>query len=199
MEAEGIAVEQLGPEAESEAEEIRHLLNGELGEPLYAAEAVVDAAGDETAIVMFVRQDGKVAAAGIARVLLAEDEAYYWPFGGAAQILFRDHTVGSLEALAVRSGNRRRGFGARLVTARVDWLGEHGCDRVVALSWLSGRPGTSAPLYRRLGFREGATVADFYFEESRRDGWLCPVCGTPCHCAAQLFWLELPRERPTPG
>jgi hypothetical protein len=70
---------------------------------------------------------------------------------------------------------------------------ERGCTSAVTLSWRSGREGSSAGLFRRLGMREGPTVERFYYDESVRDGWTCPVCGGPCTCAATLFTLALTR------
>jgi hypothetical protein len=61
----------------------------------------------------------------------------------------------------------------------------------VAVSWLSGRPDASATVLRGLGFTEGRTVERFYYDESVRDGWACPVCGGPCTCSARLYSLRL--------
>ncbi|MDQ6691482.1 MAG: GNAT family N-acetyltransferase [Candidatus Dormibacteraeota bacterium] len=195
-------IQELTPLASSDAPDVLGLLNRELGEPLYGMDDLEKAAADPTATVNFIRHDGGLAAAAIARVLVPEDADYYRPFGSPVEDLFTGHTVGSLEALAVRPSDRRRGLGARLVRARLAWLAEHGCDRVVAVSWLSGRAGTSAPLYRRLGFKEGDIAINFYLEESRTDGWSCPVCGNPCRCSAQLFWFEqeaTPQVTPAPS
>lgn len=199
MEEAAIVTEELNSAATADAAAVQVLLNTELGDPLYTVDDLLAAAGDATASVIFVRQEGQVAAAAVARLLVAEDVDYYSPFGPAPAALFDGHQVGSLEALAVRPSDRGRGIGTRLLQARLEWLTAHGCDLVVAVSWLSGRPGTSAPLYRRLGFTAGATVTDFYLEESRRDGWSCPVCGNPCRCSAQLYWLEIPQDFTQPG
>lgn len=179
----------LRPGEDQHASEIRSLLNDELGEGLYEVETLLAAAADETAGVFYARCDGRLAAAAVARILVPEDIAYYLPFGSLVGDLFDRHLVGSLEALAVRPENRRRGLGAEMVRRRVGWLTERGCDRVVAVSWLSGRASASDTMFRRLGFSAATVVTNFYLEESRRDGWSCPVCGNPCRCSAQLFWI----------
>ena len=182
-------ITELGPGRPAEARTIRALLNRELGENLYSVESLLAAAADATAAVFSTTCDGRLAAAAVARILVPDDIAYYRPFGSLADELFNGHSVGSLEALAVRSEDRGRGLGAALVRHRIGWLAGQGCDRVVAISWLSGRGAASAPLFLRLGFSPGVVVSGFYLEESRRDGWSCPVCGNPCRCSAQLFWI----------
>jgi GNAT superfamily N-acetyltransferase len=163
------------------------LLNREMGENLYQSERLLRDATDPTALVLLADDWAGVA---VSRLLVPEDASYYERFGPEATGLFAGE-VGSFEALAVEPARRRRGIGAALTTASIDWMRDQGCDAVVTLSWLSGRPDTSTPLFRRLGFREGRTVVRFYYEESRRDSWTCPVCGGPCTCSATFFWLEL--------
>lgn len=163
------------------------LLNREMGERLYQPEGLLRDATDPTALVLLA-DDG--AGAAVSRLLIAEDVAYYERFGPDATSLFAG-AVGSFEALAVDPAHRRRGLGAALTSASIEWMRDQGCDAIVTLSWISGRPDTSAPLFRRLGFQEGRTVDRFYYEESRRDGWTCPVCGGPCTCPAAFYWLNL--------
>ena len=86
---------------------------------------------------------------------------------------------------------RRRGLGRLLSEASLVWMREAGAAVAVSLSWRSGRDGSSAALFRALGFAEGRTVEEFYYAESVRDGWTCPVCAGPCRCAATFYVLRL--------
>jgi GNAT superfamily N-acetyltransferase len=187
----GWDVSRLGRDDRATADAAAALLSRELGEGLYRAEWLLEDSNSPRAAV-WVAGSPALAGAAVARLLTPPDRGYYWAFGPAALGLFGD-AVGSFEAFAVDPAHRRRGIGGRLTTAAFDWMRERGCDWAVTVSWQSRREGSSAGLFRRLGMAEGPTVDQFYLEESKRDGWACPVCGRPCTCAATLFTLDLRR------
>lgn len=168
------------------------LLNSSLGLGLYTATDLHRDIGDPTALVLVTRGEGGVTGGAVSRLLAPRDVDYYTRFGDPARRLFEaTGPIGSISALAVAGSARRQGLGRRLVEASVDWCREQRCSAVVAVSWISGAEGTSAPLFAALGFTSGETVADFYLEESLRDGWTCPVCTGPCHCGGQFVYLNL--------
>jgi len=167
------------------------ILNRELGRGIYALGRLSRDAADPTAAVWIAREAGpRPVGAAVARLLIPEDAAYYERFGPDAVRLFTG-TVGSYEAVAVEPGFRRRGTGRLLTEAGLEWMRRQGCDVAVTLAWLSGRSDSSPHLFRSLGFREWGTVTRFYYAESLRDGWECPVCRGPCRCPATLFTLGL--------
>lgn len=167
------------------------LLNRELGDPLYSEEGLARDLEDPEA-GLFVAgvaagAAGAAAGAAIARLLVPGDIGYYERFGEAARRAFAAGMVGSLEALAVAPEARRRGLGSALVREADAWLQAAGAAAVVVVGWDSGRPGSSLPMLRRLGYEESERVDEFYAEESERGGWTCPVDGRPCRCGAVLF------------
>lgn len=168
---------------------VARLLNEGLGEGMYRVDRLLADAADSTAAVWLARRP-RPAGAAVARLLIPEDAEYYERFGAAATSLFAG-SVGSFEALAVTPAFRRHGIAAMLTEAALEWMRGQGCSVAVTISWLSGRPDASLPLFRRLGFTEGETVERFYYDESVRDGWSCPVCRGPCTCGATLFTLRL--------
>jgi len=186
-----IEVVKLHPGDGTIARAAEALLNRELGRDIYARGRLERDAADPTAAVWIARNTGpKPVGAAVARLLIPEDAAYYERFGPEAVKLFTGK-VGSYEAVAVEPGFRRRGTGRILTEAGLEWMRRQGCDLAVTLAWLSGREDSSPHLFRRLGFREWETVERFYYEESLRDGWECPVCLGPCRCSATLFTLDL--------
>lgn len=159
------------------------LFNRELGDPTYTLEGLErDLEDPEVRILV---EPG--AGAALSRLLIPEDYAYYERFGELARRAFAADTAGSLEALAVDPDARRAGLGTALVEAAQGWFSEAGASSVLVVGWDSGRPDSSLPLLRRLGYEESPRVERFYEEESRRGGWTCPVDGFPCRCAAILF------------
>jgi GNAT superfamily N-acetyltransferase len=184
-----VEIAELRPGDAAGAAAAQRLLNQGLGDGMYGVEGLLADAAEPTAGVWLARA-GEPVGAAVARLLVPDDVDYYRRFGPAATGLF-DGTVGSFEGLAVDPRHRRRGIGARLTLATLDWMRAQGCDVAVALAWLSGRPDSSPPLFRHLGFREGLTIERFYAEESVANDWSCPVCGQPCTCAATFFALPL--------
>ena len=166
------------------------LLNRYLGDQIYGPEKLAEMTRDAKALLT-TWDDGGVQAAAVARLLYPEDDSYYAAFGPTATDLFRGPRVGSLEALAVKEDHRHKGIGRQLTVDQMSWLARQGCEVAVAVSWLSGGSGTSAGMYRDLGFEGTPPVADFYLAESIRDGWTCPYCRGPCRCAAAFFWRPL--------
>src|SRR5205809_596050 len=120
------------------AAQTRQLLNVALGDRMYSIRGILSDAADPTAGVWLARRPdgaagaGPAVAAAIARLLVPEDAAYYQRFGPAAVSLF-GRTVGSFEALAVDLAWRRRGIGAGLTRASLDWLRRQGCAVAVAI------------------------------------------------------------------
>jgi GNAT superfamily N-acetyltransferase len=166
------------------------LLNRYLGEQIYSPDKLAEATRDAEALLT-TWDDGGVQAAAVARLLYPEDDSYYASFGALATDLFREHRVGSLEAIAVEEVRRHQGIGRHLTLDQMSWLARQGCEFAVAVSWLSGGSGTSAGMYRDLGFEGTPPLADFYLAESVRDGWTCPTCRGPCHCSAAFYWRRL--------
>jgi len=166
------------------------ILNLCLAEHLYSRERLAAIAADEEA-VLTAWDEGAVLGAAVARLLHPNDAGYYADFGAAATDLFRRHRIGSLEALAVDESQRHQGIGRRLTLEQMSWMARRGCDVAVAISWLSGGKGTSAGMYRDLGFQATPPVPDFYLAESALAGWTCPVCRGACRCAATFCWRQL--------
>jgi GNAT superfamily N-acetyltransferase len=175
----------------AEVEACRELLNDLLGANLYPPGKLAEDVLNPEALVLATIEAGRVVGAGVSRLLYPEDADYYRAFGATALELFGHHRVGSLEAVAVTPTRQRQGIGKRLTMAQMDWLTGRGYDAAVAVSWIAGGTGASAPMYERLGFVGTAPVDDFYLEESVANRWTCPYCLGPCHCAGALYYRSL--------
>ncbi|HEY8738999.1 MAG TPA: GNAT family N-acetyltransferase [Candidatus Dormibacteraeota bacterium] len=166
------------------------LLNDALGAGLYTVPGLLRDVADPAAHVLAVNGDRGLVGGAVSRLLVPEDASYYAAFGAVVEQAFKAGPIGSFEGLAVAPAARGRGLGSQLLAESVRWIRERGGRSAVALSWVS-RQATSAGLFVRAGFEAGPTIEDFYYQESRRDGWTCPVCNGPCHCAAQFYWRPI--------
>ena len=163
------------------------LLNQLLGANMYPDARLAEIAADREALLLAAWDGDRLAGAAVARLLYPEDADYYRAFGAAALRLFTTNNVGSLEAVAVAPTRQRMGVGKRLTEEKMGWLAGQGRDVGVAVSWISGGASGSGPMYERLGFAGTPPVAEFYLEDSIADGWTCPTCMGPCHCAAAFY------------
>lgn len=170
------------------------LFNRELGDPLYTPSGLERDRADPEAVILVARSEG----AALGRLLIAEDFSYYERFGAVAVRAFEAGPPGSIEALAVVPAARGRGVGRSLLEAMEQRLFALRPRTVVAVGWDSGRA-SALPLFRKLGYEESARVDRFYEDESRRDGWRCPVDGTPCLCGAYLFTKTIAAGQPAVG
>jgi GNAT superfamily N-acetyltransferase len=184
-------LEEIEPGNPPGLEAARMLLDDLLGAGLYPAAKAADIAQDREAQLLVAREGDDVLGAAVCRLLYPEDADYYRAFGATALDLFSRHRVGSLEALAVRPPSQRRGLGSQLTRAQMGWLAAAGRDVAVAVSWIPDSVSASGPMYQRLGFTGTAPVANFYLEESMEEGWTCPQCQGPCHCAAAMYYARL--------
>lgn len=176
---------------ERDAAPLAVLLSDALGENMYSADGMVrDIAFDGTRVTV-AEHGGDPAGGAISRLLTGVDAGYYERFGPAIAAVFEREPIGSFEAVAVLPGARRQGLGNRLLEDALAWFRYEGCAAAVAVSWISGRPGASAGIFQRAGFAGGPVIPDFYLEDTLSEGWACPVCGGPCHCAAQSFHMAL--------
>lgn len=99
------------------------------------------------------------------------------------------HRVGVLKSVAVAGTSRGAGAGTALVKAVVDELWVRGATCVVAIGWTDHQGCHIAGTLQSLGFRVTASMPDFWCEESKKKGYACPTCGTPCRCEATVFFL----------
>jgi GNAT superfamily N-acetyltransferase len=167
------------------------LLSDALGEGMYSTERIVQDVTFDGAHVLVADRDGTLAGGSVSRLLTAIDAGYYRRFGPGIEAVFQRQPIGSFEAVAVLPDARRQGIGNRLLENSLAWFRDESCVAAVAVSWISVRSGSSAGIFQRAGFTGGRVIADFYLQDSLREGWACPVCGGPCHCAAQSFHMAL--------
>ena len=167
------------------------LLNDALGAGSYSVVSLEKLCADPNHRVLAARQNGRLVGIASARLIEREGLAFYAHFGEGARVL-EGRTVGSLHASAVLPDTRGQGVGSALAQARLAWLCERGCDYAVGISWLSGLAHTSKPVFERLGFRALGTSQELFRELSTAQGWGCPVCGHPCHCASVLYGRPIP-------
>lgn len=111
--------------------------------------------------------------------------------------------IGIVKTVAVSPDSAGMGIGTDLVRACLDRFRAVGVRAAMSIAWKKGNVVNIRGVLTTCGFREFATVEDFWAEESLEEGFDCPACATPpCRCSAVMFARLLGRGdsgRPAPN
>jgi ribosomal protein S18 acetylase RimI-like enzyme len=100
----------------------------------------------------------------------------------------RPGRTGLIKSIAVAPMSRGRGVATALIQRGLRGLAEHGARAYYSLAWESERDGCL--LYGPLtvaGFQSALRLERFWYQDSLAHGYVCPACGFPCVCAAQVM------------
>jgi GNAT superfamily N-acetyltransferase len=129
---------------------------------------------------------------GVGVVEVITDLSYYLPFVPEIAEELRHKKVASFGTLAVLESLQGQGIGGRLTRARLEWAGEHRCEVLLGVSWISGLAHTSKRTFEKAGFRAVNERKDFYHASSLEKPFDCPGCRQlPCICGAILYRKDL--------
>jgi GNAT superfamily N-acetyltransferase len=99
--------------------------------------------------------------------------------------------IGGLDNVGVLPAWRGRGVARALVSARLDWLRDHGANFVHSWGWKSPEGCHIEKTLLASGFKALDTVPDFYLQDGLAKDYTCPFCGPECRCSAILFVASL--------
>jgi len=163
-----------------------------LGAGLYTKAALKQIADAEDSLVTGCLEGAELAGAAMAGRLKSAGVSFYSPFGKDAIELLNGNIIGVLQNSAVEESHRGKGVGTALLSNRISWLTQTGCDYAVGLTWLHGKTTQSDHLYKSAGFQKvGPNVLEFFKSLSQRTGMHCPYCGFPCTCSAAMYAKKL--------
>jgi GNAT superfamily N-acetyltransferase len=181
-----------GPAVASEA---AALLNESLGSGFTQPSALAQLTADGGGVLIRARgRGGGLLGAATARVL---DRASHAVLQGRPRITGIDagldgRRVGELKSIVVAPAARGTGIGSIMLAASLDFLKARGCHDAVSASWVSADPQhSSLGMLERAGFAQVATIPAFWADDQQAAGYLCPLCGAGCVCAAVILVLPL--------
>ena len=115
-----------------------------------------------------------------------------FPSGIKKRMLIQER-IGITKSLAIRKDRQNLGVGTSLFAVRIENFRKLGAGAVLMPGW-QYPGGTTAidGIARSFGFRKLGTVKDYYYRDSIKRQYSCPVCGPPpCRCSAVIYFLEL--------
>jgi ribosomal protein S18 acetylase RimI-like enzyme len=183
------------------AGETAALLNESLGSGFVRPSALTELTVEGGGVVIRARgRGGELLGAATARVL---DQASHAALQDRLRLAGVDAGLagcrsGELKSIVVAPAARGMGVGSIMLAASLDFLKARGCRDVVSASWVSANPQhSSLRMLERAGFGQVATIPAFWADDQKAAGYLCPLCGAECVCAAVI--LVLPFEDRPPG
>lgn len=96
--------------------------------------------------------------------------------------------VGLLRCLSIHEDATGRNILSTTVGHTLSVLEDEGCQVQCALAWRSDEGVQFYSMFKQHDFSLRREFNDYWMEESRREGYRCPECGSPpCTCSALLF------------
>ncbi len=90
--------------------------------------------------------------------------------------------------MATDAGETGKGIGTELLSTCVTKLRKMGLNVLVMTGWKSEKGVHIGSLAKKLGFEEILEIENFWYEDSKANGYRCPSCGEPpCECSAVVF------------
>ncbi|SKB46835.1 Sortase and related acyltransferases [Arthrobacter sp. 49Tsu3.1M3] len=185
----------VGAPGSAVASETAALLNESLGSGFTQPSALAQLTADGGGVLIRARgRGGGLLGAATARVL---DQGSQAVLRDRLRITGVDagldgRRVGELKSIVVGPAARGTGIGSIMLAASLDFLKARGCHEVVSASWVSADPRhSSLGMLERAGFAQVATIAAFWADDQQAAGYLCPLCGDGCVCAAVILVLPL--------
>ncbi len=174
------------------ATEAAALFNESLGSAFIRPSALEELAVEGGGLLIRARsRDGDLLGATTARVL---DEKSHTALQDHLRLDagFGGRRVGEIKSIAVAPSARGMGLGTTMLAACLDFLKAGGCHYVVSASWAPADPQQSSlGMFERAGFAQLATIPRFWADDQKVAGYLCPMCGPECVCAAIILVLPL--------
>ena len=181
----------VGAPGSAVASETAALLNESLGSGFIQPSALAELTAEGGGVLIRARgRGGELLGAGTARVL---DQASHAVLQDRLRLPGVDAgLVGELKSIVVAPAARGMGVGSTVLAACLDFLKARGCHDVVSASWVSADPEhSSLGMLERAGFAQVATIPAFWADDQQAAGYLCPLCGDGCVCAAVILVLPL--------
>ena len=102
------------------------------------------------------------------------------------------NNIGILKTVAVKSKCKNRGIGTALVIDAINKMKEKSIYSVITIAWKSKDKINMEGIMKNNDFLRYNEISDYWKEDSIREGFYCPTCGSPpCFCSAVIYGKTL--------
>lgn len=120
-------------------------------------------------------------------VLVAEDITSKKCVGVCLSYVEAETYVGYVKTVAVNPEFSGQGIGTKLVAESIACLEKLGVTKFRTTAWKHDGIVNSDVIFRRNGFTPVREIPDFWYADSLKRRFVCPVCGEVCRCACVVY------------
>lgn len=95
--------------------------------------------------------------------------------------------IGFIKTIAVQDKCQNLGLGTKLLKTVLDALNKKEVDKFISTAWEHSGVTNISSLLKKFGFVEKFKIRNYWYEDSLKKKYLCPVCGNPCHCNCVVY------------
>lgn len=98
--------------------------------------------------------------------------------------------IGIVKMVAVNPAFQKQRVGSTLVKDLLESMKLIGAGAYACVAWRQNNGVENIePLIAKRGFVSSVVINDYWYEESKKEGYVCPADGNPCHCSADI-WIK---------
>lgn len=99
-------------------------------------------------------------------------------------------SIGIVKMTAVNPDFQGQRVGSMLVRDLLESMRMIGAGAYACVAWRQNNGVENIePLISKLGFKSKMVINDYWYEDSIKEGYICPADGNPCHCSADI-WIK---------
>lgn len=107
--------------------------------------------------------------------------------GSAVRELMYTKKIGYLKTIAIDRHFSGFGIASEVVKHSVEAMNRQGADSIISTAWKHGGVINIENVLKRNGFVQQREIANYWYEASIKENFMCPQCGNPCHCSCVIF------------
>lgn len=95
--------------------------------------------------------------------------------------------IGYLATVATKEGFTGLGIATALVEKSLENMRAQGSSHFVSTAWKHYGIINIESILESAGFRKEIDIPNYWYESSKREGYMCPHCGNPCTCSCVVY------------
>lgn len=137
-------------------------------------------------VVAFNKKSNKVVGFGIGKKAEYEDILDITRSREIKELKF-EKEIGFLKTIAVDNQHQKLGIGSMIVEKMMAILKEEGICSFISTAWKHAGIINIASVLEKHGFYNVLELPNYWYESSIKEGFMCPMCGNPCHCSCVIY------------
>ncbi len=95
--------------------------------------------------------------------------------------------IGYIATVATKDGFKKLGLASALIEKSISDMQEKGVNCFLSTAWKHAGVINIGSVLENLGFTKEIELAKYWYESSKKEGYLCPQCGNPCMCSCVIY------------